>query len=314
MISSLKNKTDSKKHREEIIDKLLGAIDSIIIRTGISREKLLGIGMSVSGIIDTKSGYSVFCPNISGLNDFPLKKFMEKKTGLPVFIDDSVRCMAVAEKNYGIAKDYDNFIFVSVGKGIGIGAYIDGKIYRGSMGLAGELGHITVSEDGPVCNCGNKGCLEAIASGPGIIRRAKEGIERGIITSITSAIEGNLGRLTVEIISKAADEGDKFAYYLINRTGEYIGIAIAATLNLFGSDLVVLGGGIPGCGEIIISAIKRTVKMRALQAVSKRVRIIKTDLGDKIAALGAATNMIEFLFSDYSENILNKSLEKALSR
>ncbi|MEM2899851.1 MAG: ROK family protein, partial [Thermoplasmata archaeon] len=104
---------------------------------------------------------------------------------------------------------------------------------RGSNGLAGELGHITVSENGPLCNCGNRGCLEAIASGPGIIRRAKEGIEKGIITSLTSRVDNNLDNLTVELIAEEAKKGDKFSYYIINRTGEYIGIAIAAAFFIF---------------------------------------------------------------------------------
>ena len=305
IISSLRDKINSEKSKEEIISKILGMMDSLIIKSKISKEKILGIGMSISGIIDTESGYIIFCPNIEGFKDFPVKKIMEEKTKMKVFIDDSVRCMAIAEKRYGIAKSYNNFFFISLGKGIGIGVYIDGKIYRGSMGLAGELGHITVSENGPICNCGNRGCLEAIASSDGIIRRAREGMKKGIVTSLSSAINGNFDNLTVEIIAKAAKDGDKFAYYIINRTGEYIGIAIAAALNLFGSDLIVLGGGVSECGDILLSAIKRTVKTRALDVISRKVAIIKTQLDDNIAALGAVTNLIDILFDNcYEQNIL----------
>lgn len=310
IISSLGNKTISGEDREKIINKVLNIIGNLSIGSEIPKEKILGMGISISGIIDTKSGYSIFCPNIEGFKDFPVKKIMEEKTKVEVFIDDSVRCMAIAEKRYGIAKSYNNFIFVSLGKGIGIGVYIDGKIYRGSMGLAGELGHITVSENGPICNCGNRGCLEAIASSDGIIRRATEGMKKGIVTSLSSAINNNFDNLTVEIIAKAAEEGDKFAYYIINRTGEYVGIAIAAALNLFGSDLIVLGGGVSKCGDILLSAIKRTVKTRALDVISKKVKIIKTQLDDNNAALGAATNLIDMLFDNcYEQNILRRSLK-----
>ena len=305
VISGLKDKTNSESNGEKIINKILNMIETLSIKSKIPKEKILGIGMSISGIIDTKSGYSIFCPNIEGFKDFPVKKIIEEKTKVQVFIDDSVRCMAIAEKRYGIAKSYNNFIFISLGKGIGIGVYIDGKIYRGSMGLAGELGHITVSENGPICNCGNRGCLEAIASSDGIIRRAREGMEKGIITSISSIINGNFGNLFVKTIAKAAEEGDKFAYYIINRTGEYVGIAIAAALNLFGSDLIVLGGGVSECGDILLSAIKRTVKTRALDVISRKVAIIKTQLDDNIAALGAVTNLIDILFDNcYEQNIL----------
>ncbi|MCL6088431.1 MAG: ROK family transcriptional regulator, partial [Actinobacteria bacterium] len=292
IIHYLKIKTKAKEGKEAVLNRVISVANEMIDSSKISKEKLFGIGMSISGIINSYEGVSIFCPNIPGWENYPIRSIMEKEFNLPVCIDDSVRCAAVAEKRFGIAKDHDNFIFISIGKGIGMGAFIDGKIYRGSMGLAGELGHITVSEDGPLCNCGNKGCLEAIASGPGILKRAREGIENGIITSISKEINNNFDNLSMEIISKAANEGDKYAYYLMNRTGEYIGIAIAAALNLFGSDLVVLWGGILECGDIILDAIKRTVKMRALEFISKRVRIEKTGLGDNIAALGAAQTFI----------------------
>ncbi len=273
---------------------------------GIKDSAIFGIGMSISGVIDYNEGKSIYCPNISGLNDFPVKSILEAKTKLPVFVDDSVRCMAIAEKHFGTAKDYDNFLFVSLGKGIGVGIYIDGKVYRSSTGLAGELGHITVAEDGPLCNCGNRGCLEAIASGPGIIRRAREGIESGIITSLASVVAGDFEKLTVEAIADAAKQGDKFAYYIINRTGEYIGIAIAAALNLFGSELVVLGGGISGSGDIMTEAIKRTVQLRALGVISSRVKIVESSLDEFNAARGAATKFVNMLFADSNYNLLKR--------
>jgi len=306
LIHYLKIKTKAREGKDAVLVRVISVVNELITLAKIPREKLFGIGMSISGIINSYEGISIFCPNIPGWENFPIKQIMEKEFNIPVCIDDSVRCAAVAEKRFGIAKDHDNFIFISIGKGIGMGAFIDGKIYRGSMGLAGELGHITVSEDGPLCNCGNKGCLEAIASGPGILKRAQEGIKNGIVTSISKEINNNFEKLSVEIISRAANEGDKFAYYLINRTGEYIGIAIAAALNLFGSDLVVLWGGILECGDIILDAIKRTVKMRALEFISKRVRIEKTSIGDNIAALGAAQTFIDMLYSESDYNILLK--------
>ncbi|MHB8278469.1 MAG: ROK family transcriptional regulator [Candidatus Humimicrobiaceae bacterium] len=306
LIHYLKIKTKAREGKDAVLARVISVVNELITLAKIPREKLFGIGMSISGIINSYEGISIFCPNIPGWENFPIKQIMEKEFNIPVCIDDSVRCAAVAEKRFGIAKDHDNFIFISIGKGIGMGAFIDGKIYRGSMGLAGELGHITVSEDGPLCNCGNKGCLEAIASGPGILKRAQEGIKNGIVTSISKEINNNFEKLSVEIISRAANEGDKFAYYLINRTGEYIGIAIAAALNLFGSDLVVLWGGILECGDIILDAIKRTVKMRALEFISKRVRIEKTSIGDNIAALGAAQTFIDMLYSESDYNILLK--------
>ena len=309
VIGQLKEKNDFSYDGTLLIEKVVAMISQLKNSVEITNSALFGIGMSISGVIDYNEGKSMYCPNINGLNEFPVRSFMESKTGLPVFVDDSVRCMAIAEKHFGAAKEYDNFLFVSLGKGIGVGIYVNGKVYRSSTGLAGELGHITVAEDGPLCNCGNRGCLEAIASGPGIIRRAREGIENGIITSLTSQIAGDFDRLTVEMIAEAAREEDKFAYYIINRTGEYIGIAIAAALNLFGSELVVLGGGVAGSGDIMTEAIRRTVQLRALGVISSKVKIVESSLDEFIAARGAATKFINILFTDPKYNLLKNRIK-----
>jgi len=304
IISSYKQKNKPGSSRETIINEILENINKVCELSKVPLRKVFGIGIGISGIIDSNTGTSIYCPNIDGLNNFEIKDFLESKTGMHFFIDDSVRCMTIAEKHYGAAKQYDNFLFVGLGKGIGLGIYVNGKIYRGSDGLAGELGHITVSEDGPLCNCGNKGCLEAIASSSGIIKRAIEGIKSGIVTSLSSAKDSDLNALTVEDIAEAAKSGDKFAYSVINRTGEYIGIAVAAALNLFGTELVVLGGGIAMSGGIMLDAIKRTVQMRALEVISKKVRIITSELDEYSAAWGAATKFINLLFRDKDYNIL----------
>lgn len=300
IISSLIEKTDFEKNGDEIIDQVVTLTNKLILETNINKKDILGFGVGVSGCIDARDGYILFCPYINGLKDLPLKSILESKFNSSVFIDDSVRCMAVAEKKFGFGKDYNNFIFVGIGKGIGSGIYIDGKIYRGDIGAVGEIGHVTVKEDGPVCSCGNRGCLEIIASETGIIRRAFEGIENGIHTSISP------DNVTVESISKAAEEGDKFAYDIINKTGEYIGIAISTELNLFGSDLVVLGGSVSKSGEILFSAINRTIKLRALNAITKRVKIIRTELDRRIPAIGAAVNITDELFENSSINIIDK--------
>jgi predicted NBD/HSP70 family sugar kinase len=308
IIKSYKKENKIGSSREKMINEILENINKICEVSQLPQKRVLGIGISISGIIDSNTGVSLYCPNIDGLNNFEVKKYFENKTGMHFFIDDSVRCMTIAEKHYGAAKSYDNFLFVGLGKGIGLGIYVNGKIYRGSNGLAGELGHITVSEDGPVCNCGNKGCLEAIASSSGIVKRAAEGMNHGIITSLSSIKKGDYSALTVEDIAEAAKSGDKFAYSIINRTGEYIGIAIATALNLFGTELVVLGGGISMSGNIMLDAIKRTVQIRALEVVSKKVRIIRSELDEFNAAWGAATKYINVLFTDGEYDILKMKI------
>jgi len=306
IVFKIKKKNEFANSENKLMQDILENINNVIKDSGVAPGKIYGAGLSISGIIDSDNGKSVYCPNIDALNDFYIKKYIEEKTGIHTFVDDSVRCMTVAEKHYGAAKNYENFLFVGLGKGIGLGIYVNGKIYRGSNGLSGELGHITVAEDGPICNCGNKGCLEAIASSSGILKRATDGIKNKIATSLITKVQGDISKLTVEDISDAANAGDKFAYYIINRTGEYIGIAIAAALNLFGTELVVLGGGISQSGEIMINAIKRIVHMRALEVVSKKTKVIKSELDEYNAAWGAATKYINILFKDKDYNLIRR--------
>ena len=305
-VSGLKTKRIKEKDGNAAIKKIIENIDAVIKKSPVPKEKVIGIGMGISGIIDAESGNILFCPNIKEFNDFNIRDVMEKVFKLPVVIDDSVNCMAIAEKKHGIARTNKNFIFVTLGKGIGAGIFKNGEIYRGSLGLAGELGHITVSENGPICNCGNRGCLEAIASSTGIIKRAIKGINEGINTSIVSEVDGDLSKISTEIIAKAAEEGDKFAYYLIDRTGEYIGIAIATALNLFGSRLVVIGGGVSEIGDMLINSIKRTVKIRALNIISKKVKIMHSKLGEMSSSMGAAENCIDMIFSKHLLRLFNQ--------
>ncbi len=295
--------TDASK----TIGSILNIANNLIEKLGISKDEVLGVGVGISGIIDTDNGRSIFCPNIKGFNNFELEEYLKKKYDKPVFIDDSVRCMAKAEKEFGVARERSNFIFISIGRGIGAGIYFNGNIYRGSTGLVGELGHITIRENGPICNCGNKGCLEVLASGVGIINRATEGIEKGITTSLSKFSKDDLG---VNKIAEAANNGDKFAYELINKTGEYIGIGVSTILNLFGSRLIVIGGGVSKSGDILFDAIKRTVKTRALEFISKEVKIKKTALDDNIAARGAALFFIDSIFDKKNNDVLLTMLNK----
>lgn len=304
----LNEKTKSEVNKDNFKNKIFKIIDKLIYESKIPKEKILGIGVCVSGGIKS-SGIITFCPNINGLKNFPLKDYLEEEFSIPVLLDESVRCMAIAERRYGITKQNNYFIYVSLGIGIGAAIFTNGEIYRGdreTIGVTGEMGHISVFPDGPICKCGNDGCLEAIASGTAIIDKARDALEKGVMTSLCNDINNDFNNLTLELISKAAVAGDKFSFSLIDKTGEYIGLAISILLNLFGIDLVILGGGVAKCGDILINAIIRTVKIRSLDVVSKYIKIIETKLGDHNAALGAATNFIDNFFASFKGNILDK--------
>ena len=286
-----------KTSAETMLNKILFRIDELCTTNKISNEKIIGMEISVSGCVNIELEQIIFGPNINFLKNYPIKNYLQKKINKPIFIEDSARCMAIAEKKHGLARNYDNFIFVNLGEDVGSGIYIDGKIYRGSVGIAGELGHVTVHENGPICKCGNKGCLEVLTSSSGIINRVKEGIENSIETSVAEKINGDYYKLSTELICNEAIKGDKFAFSIINKTGEYVGIGIAIALNLFASNLIVIGGGISNCGDILLNTIKRTVRSRVMNVISEKLEIVKSDLGEDIAALGAADDFLDKYFN-----------------
>ena len=204
--------------------------------------------------------------------------------------------MALAEHWSGVARGIDNFIFVNVGVGIGCAIFIHGKLYRGVGGIAGEFGHITIDETGPRCNCGNYGCLETLASGPAISSRARQAIEEGVVSLIEKLAEGNLKDITTETVVEATKRGDKLAFNIMEKTGEYLGIGIADMINIFNPELIVIGAGVSQAGDILLKPLKRTVKARALQLSSSMVDIKVSQLGDSAGALGAAIMVLKDIF------------------
>ncbi|MCL5072507.1 MAG: ROK family protein, partial [Actinobacteria bacterium] len=187
---------------------------------------------------------------------------------------------------------------VSIGIGIGAGIFIRDNIYRGETGLAGELGHIIVTESiTPRCSCGNFGCLETISSGRGIVEQTKKSIKDGVNTSLKKMVNNDLSKLTVKLINEAAEKGDKLSYQILDKAGDYIGRGITTMLNLFGPKLVIIGSGISNCGNILFDAIRRSIKIRTLEHISKQVEIIKTKLDDNASAQGAVIFMIDEIFN-----------------
>jgi predicted NBD/HSP70 family sugar kinase len=208
--------------------------------------------------------------------------------GTDVLVDDSACAQALAEVRAGAARGARDFLFVNVGVGIGAALYMDGRLYRGPGGLAGELGHITVDESGPLCGCGNRGCAEALVGAPAIVGRARALLAEHTYPSLLVADDSPAAPLTIERLATAAGAGDKLAFQVLNDAGEHLGVAIAAALNLLGSPLVVLGGGIAHAGEPFLDAVQRTVRLRSLPPVARQVRIAPSDLDDSAAARGVA--------------------------
>ena len=234
------------------------------------------IGLSIPGIVDAKNGVwleAVF----SKVQNFPLGTILAEKYKLPVFLENDANNSAFGERIFGFAKDCGDFIWLTVSNGCGAGIFLDGKLFTGFGGHAGELGHICVTGEDFTCPCGNRGCLEASAAGPGISRRYK-------------ALTGE--DLSAKEIAARARSGDIHAVAVYNKTGEYIGTAIAAAVNVINVPLVVVGGGISMDYDLFCGEMEKTVQKKIYQTANKNLLIKRTRLGYHASLLGAAANCL----------------------
>ena len=255
--------------------------------------KLLGIGIGIAGLVDINRGIVLYTPNMTGWESAALGPQLTERFHTDVIIDDSVRCMALSEKRYGAARKLRNFLYIYIGKGVGSGVLLDGRMYRGAHGVAGEFGHITIKQNGNLCSCGNRGCLEAHVSESRIIEEVRKNIASKVHSSLSDRIKGKNG-IRLEDILHHAREGDKLANLTINNVSQDIGIGIANLVNIFDPGVVILGGEvIDTFGESMMGNILRVVKLKAINTISSQTSIIPADIESFAASRGAATLLIE---------------------
>ena len=255
--------------------------------------KLLGIGIGIAGLVDINRGIVLYTPNMTGWESAPLGPYLTERFNTDVITDDSVRCMALSEKRYGAARKLRNFLYIYIGKGVGSGVLLDGRIYRGAHGVAGEFGHITIKQNGNLCNCGNSGCLEAHVSESRIIEDIGKNIASNVYSSLSDII-GKGNSIGLEDILHHARGGDKLANLTINNVSENIGIGIANLVNVFDPGVIILGGEvIDTFGESMMENILRVVRLKAINTIASQTSIIPAEVENFSASRGAATLLIE---------------------
>ncbi|AEF16621.1 Glucokinase [Thermoanaerobacterium xylanolyticum LX-11] len=252
-----------KKEDSESIFKLL--FDRIRHLKDISKKEIAGIGIVVRGPVKSSEGISVFSPNI-GWKNVPIKDMIEKEFGIPTFVENDVRAMALGEFYNGIAKNVGNVVFLKVGHGIGSTIILDGKIYRGINDMAGEIGHTTIDVAGPKCSCGNYGCFEALASEKALVNNVVKRIKEGSYSLVSEYVNGDLENITTRFVYKAAEEGDEVALSELNKIAIYLGIGIANIVNVFSPELVLISGGIVRGRKFIEDVVLDTIKRRSFEA------------------------------------------------
>ena len=217
-------------------------------------------------------------------NQFP--DLISKEFEIPVKVDNDVRCAALAELNYGAGKGTQNLICITVGTGIGSGLIINGKLVRGASNAAGEIGHIKLQmENGPICGCGDRGCLEAFASGPAIVAMAEEYIRGGKSTKYRELANPDI---TPYIVAEAAKQGDVVAKQIFETIGTYIGIGLSSVVNLLNPEKIVIGGGVADAGDLLFVPIKEALKKRAMPIQGNAVEVVHAELGNTAGVIGAS--------------------------
>lgn len=272
---------------EYTINNMKQAIRDLLTETKLSAKDIEGIGFGLPGQVDFKSGIVRLITNIPGWVEIPLAKMIEDEFHIPTRIDNDVRCAALGELNFGAGKGCQNLICITVGTGIGSGLIINGKLVRGASNAAGEIGHIKLQmHDGPICGCGDTGCLEAFASGPAIVAMAEEYILGGKSTKYREMANGN--DITPFIVAEAAKAGDAVAKRIFTRMGEYIGIGMASVVNLLNPEKIIIGGGVADAGDILLNPLQETIKNRAMKIAGETVEVVPAQLGNTAGVIGAS--------------------------
>ncbi|MFQ5498587.1 MAG: ROK family protein [Candidatus Zixiibacteriota bacterium] len=247
------------------------------------------LGVGTPGAVDFKSGKVIGpCPNIKGWTGIDIAGNLRARLNLPVWVDNDVNAMALAEARFGVAIGADSAICVTVGTGVGGGVIIGGKLWRGSSFSAGELGHLPINSiDGPVCGCGNKGCLEAYCSSRAILNRAKRKLEKRMSNTFENILGGDTKNLTIKKLFTAGKRGDEIAHETIDETARYLAIGLAGIVNLINPEVIVIGGGIADGGGGFLESVSAEVKQRAFSSAIKGLSIVKASLGNDAGFIGA---------------------------
>jgi len=270
-----------------LVDKVLR---DLLSRSGIEFEDVSAIGVGVPGPVVAEKGAVSDPPVMPGWDNFPIRDHLETLWGCPISLNNDAEMGALGEWAYGAGRGEQHLAYIKVGSGIGSGFLLNGSIYCGVSGSAGEIGHITVDPNGPLCSCGNHGCLEVFSGGLAIARQAQEAVRSNGRTQLSSLAP--IEKITSLEVALAAQRGDLVAQQILARAGAHLGTAVASLINLLNPGMVIVGGGVSQIGDLFLEPIRKTVRERSLQAGAQNVRITAAMLGQRSSLMGAVAQAI----------------------
>ena len=263
-------------------------VQSLLKGNSIESHRVLGAGLGISGILDREEGITLSWPKVPEWINVPVKKLLDDNLKVRVEVDDTSRTMALAERRFGKASSASEFLFLVLGAGAGAAIFLHNQLYTGKGGFAGEFGHISIDEHGPLCSCGNRGCVEVFVSASSIIRRAEDALNSGLSTGLFSIVQNKSSGITLEVIAQAAEAGDRFCISLLGETGVHVGVGVVGLVNLLNPELIVLGGGLcQAAGKWLLPSVHRIVQERAVQYSARQVTIELSELTEIDWARGA---------------------------
>jgi glucokinase-like ROK family protein len=280
---------------------ILGRVDEILAKLRVegAYRHLMGIGIGVPGPVSFRDGVPVSPPIMPGWHRYPVRELMVREYNCPVVIDNDVNIMAVGECHAGVAKSADNVLFIKIGTGVGCGIYLGGEVYRGPDGCAGDIGHIQVDAHGPVCSCGNVGCLEALFGGAALARDALAAARSGASPALADRLREN-GSVTAQDVADGAAEGDVTCIGLIRDGGRRVGGVLASLASFINPSMIVIGGGLAGLGHVLLAEIRSVIYRRSLPLATGNLPVVMSELGPRAGVVGAVVLASDVAFGEPS--------------
>lgn len=285
VLAVMKRSTLARRGRDALIERLILTSKDTAKKAGAGMVDVTGVGVGFAGPLDPIKGVVFDPPNLPGWSNVPLRDILEQRLNLPVSLDNDANLVALGEHWKGAGRGAKCLICITLGTGVGGGIILNGRVWHGVGGVAGEIGHMTLVRNGRRCACGNRGCLEAYASSQGLILSMQGliGKEEGLKSD---------SRVTPESIGRRARSGNEPARRAIEDTGRILGVAVASLANVLNPDVVVVGGGVSKLGERLLDPVREEVRKRAFSKVVEGLKIVKAELGDNAGPLGAARSLM----------------------
>ncbi len=281
-----------------VLSLIRSLINEMLENRGVPATKVVAISIGVPGPVDFQAGLLIAPPIMPGWDAYPIRHFFaDSFPNAIVIVDNDVNVMALGERRAGAGKNHENFIFVKVGTGIGAGIVARGEVYRGADGAAGDIGHICADKNGPICHCGNIGCLEAIAAGPPIALRGIEAALNNRSTILAKYYHAGGEKLTAVDVGRAAAEGDPTANEIIRDSGRILGEVLAGLVNFFNPSLILIGGGVSNIGHQFLASIRGGILQRSLPLSTRKLRIDTSSMKQDAGVVGAIALALEHVFT-----------------